>query len=417
MIVLAWNCRGLARASTKRSLRAIIKDICLDVIFLSKTKIPTSKARKFLGSMGFYNLDFVDPKGKRGGLIVGWKLGVDMEVTSKSKNLINSLVFSNPVNEPWFLSLVYGPSIYSEKCQFWESISKMGEVFNGAWLCKGDFNQVWSQADKLGGRLVANSSCGGPRSVIEENGLIDMMFSGNPFTWSNKRVGLANIKERLDRAFANDRWRFLFPRAIVYHFPASTSDRSLIILFTEGEQKNLKRPFKFEEAWTRDKSSFCFFFLVVEKAWRKGQQGTPMYKVCRKIKETKEEFKRWNREWFGNIQTRICECWDQLKEFQNAEPTEENLRAEASVCVDLQEWLRREELSWKNKSRNKWLTTTDLNTKYFLLSTIIRRRRRNAIDFLKNQQGRWIIRREEISQWFVDYFINLFSTSNPPRSK
>ena len=112
-----------------------------------------------------------------------------------------------------------------------------------------------------------------------------------------------------------------------------------------------------------------------------------MYKVCRKIKETKEEFKRWNREWFGNIQTRICECWDQLKELQNVEPTEENLRAKASVCVDIQEWLRREELLWKNKSRNKWLTITNLNSKYFHLSTIIIRRR-NSIDFLKNQQGR-----------------------------
>ena len=137
-----------------------------------------------------------------------------------------------------------------------ESISKMGEVFNGAWLCMGDFNQVWSQADKLGGRPVADSSSRGPWSVIEENGLIDMMFSGNPFTWSNKRAGLANIKERLDRAFANDRWRFLFPRATIYHFPTSTSNHSPIILFTEGKQKNLKRPFKFEEAWTHDKSRF-----------------------------------------------------------------------------------------------------------------------------------------------------------------
>ena len=108
------------------------------------------------------------------------------------------------------------------------------------------------------GRPIAGSSSGGLQSVIKENGLIDMMFSGNPFTWSNKREGLANIKERLDRAFANDKWRFLFPRATVYHFLASTSDHLPIILFIEGEQKNLKRPFKFEEAWTRDKSSFLW---------------------------------------------------------------------------------------------------------------------------------------------------------------
>ena len=108
------------------------------------------------------------------------------------------------------------------------------------------------------GRPIAGSSSGGLQSVIKENGLIDMMFSGNRFTWSNKREGLANIKERLDRAFANDKWRFLFSRVTVYHFPASTSDHSPIILFTKGKQKNFKRPFKFKEAWTRDKSSFLW---------------------------------------------------------------------------------------------------------------------------------------------------------------
>ena len=52
---------------------------------------------------------------------------------------------------------------------------------------------------------MASSSSGGPNEVIEKNGLIDINFSGNPYTWSNGREGLANIKEMLDRAFANDR--------------------------------------------------------------------------------------------------------------------------------------------------------------------------------------------------------------------
>ena len=42
-------------------------------------------------SLGFYNLDFVDPRGKKGGLVVGWKNGVDIEITYKCCNMINGL--------------------------------------------------------------------------------------------------------------------------------------------------------------------------------------------------------------------------------------------------------------------------------------------------------------------------------------
>lgn len=80
-----------------------------------------------------------------------------------------------------------------------------------------------------------------------------------------QKEGLANIKERLDRICSNDEWRILFPIATVRHIPASTYDHSPILLLSKGEDRNIKRPFKFEWAWTRDKSCF-FFFLVVEKA-------------------------------------------------------------------------------------------------------------------------------------------------------
>ena len=73
MIVLSRNCRGLARTSAKRAFRATIKDTCPDLIFLSETKIPFSRISKMVKSMGFYNFEFVDPRGRKGGLVVGWK--------------------------------------------------------------------------------------------------------------------------------------------------------------------------------------------------------------------------------------------------------------------------------------------------------------------------------------------------------
>ena len=159
----------------------------------------------------------------------------------------------------------------------------------------------------------------------------------------------------MDRAFANERWRLIFPRAAVHNLPASTSYHSTIVLFTEGEQRYAKKPFKFEEAWTRDETSF----FVVEKAWRSDVNGT-------------------------HIQKRIKDCWDQLEKIQNEDPTQENLNIKANINLELQGWLQREEMLWRQKSGTKFLAAVDLNTKFFHLTTIIRRRRRSAIDFLKN---------------------------------
>jgi len=88
------------------------------------------------------------------------------------------------------------------------------------------------------------------------------------------------------------------------------------------------------------------------------------------------------------------------------------LNIEVNINLELQECLQREETLWRQKSRTKFLAAADLNTKFFHLPTIIIRRR-NAIDFPKNQQGIWVLGREEIGKCFEEFFTNLFTSSNP----
>ena len=160
MILLSWNCRGLARASAKRALQALIKDIGPDIIFLSETKVPIDRIKKFLNSLNFYFLDFVNPRGKKGGLVVGWKIGVDLEITSKGVNMINGLIFSDPVNEPWFVSFVYGPPSRNDRGPFGKQWRKweMPLVEDGfVWVISTmSFpKQIKKVVDRLLGHLVA----------------------------------------------------------------------------------------------------------------------------------------------------------------------------------------------------------------------------------------------------------------------
>jgi hypothetical protein len=53
-----------------------------------------------------------------------------------------------------------------------------GNSFEGFWLCVGDFNGIQ-------GRFWA---------FMNHFGMVDLVFKGNLFTWSNERTSSANIK-------------------------------------------------------------------------------------------------------------------------------------------------------------------------------------------------------------------------------
>ena len=246
MLIISWKCRGLARPAAQRSLQTLIRLNNPDCIFLMETKIDESYMREITSSLGFPFAIVILALDLSGGLCLCWKLGVDIEVTSQNKNLINVLILSNPLFSPWMLSSIYGPPVARLRNSFWESLHKANQSFCGPWLYLGDFNALLSQFDKRGGKPFASSSTNGFSNLISYHGLIDLGFSGNPFTWSNKRPCRANIKERIDRAVSNSDWRMLFPNASLLHYPATSFDHNPLILNTSGTPLSLPKPFRFE---------------------------------------------------------------------------------------------------------------------------------------------------------------------------
>lgn len=111
-------------------------------------------------------------------------------------------------------------------------------------------------------------------------------------------------------------------------------------------------------------------------------RGSPAFRVSKKTKVVKKAPKVWNKTQFGTLQERIKVLQDRFFALQAAVPTLESSLLERRWKLALDEELHKEEDFWRLKSHKVWLTTHDLNTKHFHLSTLIRHRR-NAIELLK----------------------------------
>lgn len=74
--------------------------------------------------------------------------------------------------------------------------------------------------------------------------------------------------------------------------------------------------------------------------------------------------------------------------------------------------MKREEILWRDKSRSKWIAEGDANTRFFHISTIVKRKP-NTIEHFKLPHDIWIHDIKQIGDAFVGYFCNLFCSTSP----
>ena len=95
--------------------------------------------------------------------------------------------------------------------------------------------------------------------------------------------------------------------------------------------------------WTKEESSV----QVVERAWDTQVEGSHCFKLARKLKWVKHELREWNKDFFGNVKARIKALESRIEEVRGLEPNKDNLELEAALCLELEEWLEKDELKWE----------------------------------------------------------------------
>ena len=126
------------------------------------------------------------------------------------------------------------------------------------------------------------------------------------------------------------------------------------------------------------------------------------------------KLKEWTKEVFRNVFKRKNELLARLNGIQNILNYGYN-NFQESLEKDLQDQLAttlyQEECLWYQKSRGKWITDGDRNTKHYDSKTIVRRRH-NKIVSLRSETGGWIEDQEDLSNMVRNFFLNLYKEEN-----
>ncbi|RVW28776.1 Transposon TX1 uncharacterized 149 kDa protein [Vitis vinifera] len=196
--------------------------------------------------------------------------------------------------------------------------------------------------------------------VVEDLELRDYPLQGGPFTW-----------------------RGILAKPVSDHYP---------ILLEGGGLKRGPSPFRFENMWLEEKG-----FMDQMKRWWGSLTfiGSFSFVLDAKLRALKVLLKTWNKEVFGVIDTKKREAlsqvvyWDELENHSTLSLEDCEARKEAMEAYKT--WVLREEISWRQRSRELWLNEGNNNTRFFHRMANVHSRRNWLSRFVKSLNATFLV--------------------------
>ena len=359
--------------------------------------------------LGFANGLIVPSVGRSGGLALLWSREINLDIMSYSNHHIDATISELSDAFKWRCTGFYGYSETHLRNESWNLLSFLNNQFSLPWFCCGDFNEILSVNEKLGGTLRSQHQMEGFRQAVNRCGFQDLGYCGSDFTWCNMQEGANRIYLRLDRAFATPDWINQFMNTKVHHLTESTSDHCILLVSNENSpSKPHNRRFHFEAMWTKRED--CR--EVIDTTWNNGEIANTPEGIALGLQRCAAELSRWNKTVVGNIPKKIQEKRQKLNSLTIQDSDGTN-GAEINILrKEINDLLDSEETLWHQRSKIHWYREGDRNTKFFY-ARASDRRKKNTILGLWNNEGIWCDDKDSIAATVVSYFQNIYTTTSP----
>jgi len=110
----------------------------------------------------------------------------------------------------WVLTVIYTNPHSHIRDWLWQELQGFAIDCMKPWLLAGDYNETISLEECNHGGPDMRRRCNRFKQWIENNGLIDLGYSGPKFTWARGLSHDTQKEARLDRALCNETWRVKF---------------------------------------------------------------------------------------------------------------------------------------------------------------------------------------------------------------
>lgn len=138
MKILSWNCRGLGEPATVSQLQESIRLHLPDMVFLCETKEAVKYVSSVCRKLNFGERWAVcEPRGKKGGMLIALKEGVEVKQIKKSEFCMEVQVENVDEGENFWAIFVHASTEASEEKDQWEILKSKKQSWGANWVMEG----------------------------------------------------------------------------------------------------------------------------------------------------------------------------------------------------------------------------------------------------------------------------------------
>ncbi|KAI9118317.1 hypothetical protein K1719_010649 [Acacia pycnantha] len=183
-------------------------------------------------------------QGRSGGMVIAWKSSnIQVSVLEEDSQFFH-IKCHNASIPVFFLTAIYAFPHSNHREVLWQKLWRFSQGISDPWSVVGDFNDICSMDERIGGRNGDARRMRWFCDRINECGLADLGASGPRMTWKGPRlVGCSRLYERLDRALANCSMLHSLPESFLKGWPSFVQcDGNLLQGDTDGRTDAVWRP-------------------------------------------------------------------------------------------------------------------------------------------------------------------------------